>query len=234
MKHYLKLLSLPLSLLAGFISLFIIWKVFELPPAEVIIKQINVLFDSYGLIIFFISAFIEGILFVGGYFPGVFIIFVSVISASSFPEALLRISISTIGLTFAHMTNYALGKYGWYRLLLKFGLKGPIEDAKIKILKRGSIAIFASYWLPSVATLTDTAAGILHMPFKKFIYSSVAASIFWNLLVGLIVYFVGEKILIVATSGGITELLIQLSIVAIWAIILLILDFKKRKKRELF
>jgi len=233
MKYYLKLLSLPLSLLVGFISLFVIWKAFELPPAEIIIQKINVLFDSYGLLIFFISAFIEGILLFGGYFPGVFIIFVSVVSAISLPEALLRISISTIGLTFAHMANYSLGKYGWYKLLLKFGLKGPIEDAKIKLLKKGPMAIFASYWLPSVATLTDTAAGILHMPFRKFFYSSISASIFWNLLVGLIVYFVGEKILVVATSGGKTELLVQFSIVIVWATILLVLDFRKKKRDNL-
>ena len=229
MRYYLKLLSLPLTLLVGFISLFIIWRVFELPPAETIIEHLNVWFNSYGLIIFFISAFIEGILFFGGYFPGVFIIFVSVLSANSLPEALLRISITTIGLTFAHMVNYTLGRYGWYKLLVRFGLRGPIEDAKDKLIKRGTIAIFASYWLPSISTLTDTAAGILRMSFKKFIYSSISASIFWNLLVGLIVYFVGEKILVIATSGGITELLIQLSIVVIWSTILLTLDFYKKK-----
>jgi membrane protein DedA with SNARE-associated domain len=233
MKYYLKLLSLPLTLLVGFISLFIIWRVFELPPAEVIIERINVLFESYGLIIFFVSAFIEGILLFGGYFPGVFIIFVSVVSASSLSEALIRMSISTAGLLCAHSLNYVLGKYGWYRLLVRFGLRSPIEDAKTRLLKRGTLAIFASYWLPSISTLTDTAAGILQMPFRKFISASLLASIFWNLLVGLIVYFVGEKILIIATSGGTTELSIQLSIVIIWASILLILDFQKKRKSPL-
>jgi len=229
MKYYLRLLSLPLSFLGLFISLFIVWKIFDLPSAEILIEKIGVFFDSYGLIVFFISALIEGMLLFGGYFPGVFVIFVSVLSASSPEEALMRITIGTLGLITAHIINYFLGRYGWYKLLVKFGLKSQIENAKEKIIKNGQLAIFGSYWLPSIASLTDTASGILHMPFKKFITASITASIIWNLTVGFIVYTSGTKILVLATSGGTTELLIQLSIVIIWSVVLLISDFYKKK-----
>lgn len=229
MKYYLKLLSLPLSFLGIFVSLFIIWEIFNLPPAEILIEKIGTFFDSYGLVVFFVSALIEGMILFGGYFPGVFVIFVSVLSASSISEALLRISIGTLGLMVAHIANYFLGKYGWYKLLVKFGLKSSVENEKQKVERRGVWAIFGSYWLPSVAALTDTASGILQMPFKIFVIASISSSAFWNLLVGFIVYFSGTKILIVA-SGGKVELLIQLSIVIIWSTILLIIDYYKRHK----
>ncbi len=231
MKYYLKLLSLPLSLLATFLSLFIAWRLFDLPSTEILTEHINTWFDSYGLIIIFISACIEGMLLFGGYFPGVFIIFVSVASANSLSDALIRICIGTLGLMCAHLANYILGKYGWHKLLIKFGLKASIKESKEKLLKHGSSAIFGSYWLPSMSALTDTAAGILNMPFRKFFITSFTAVLFWNFLVGIIVYSIGSDALTIVTSGGMTELMIQLSIVAIWCIILLILDFRKKHPR---
>lgn len=220
---------MPLGWLTTIISLFIIWNIFDLPRAEVLIQYINIWFNAYGLVILLVGAFVEGILLLGSYFPGVFVIFASVVSARSLSEAMLRIGVGTIGLILAHSTNYILGRYGWYKLLMKFGLQPSIEEARSKILKHGPLAIFTSYWLPSMSALTDTAAGILHMPFKKFISYSISAVVFWDLLVGLIVYFLGEKALVSVTSGGTTELLIQFTIVAMWIFILLIFDFHKNK-----
>jgi membrane protein DedA with SNARE-associated domain len=230
MKHYLKLFSIPLSVLVTFISMYIIWNVFNLPPAEVLTVQLNDWFHLYGPIVILGSAFIEGILLIGGYFPGVFIIFVSVVTATSLSEALTRIVFGTIGLILAHIVNYVLGRYGWYKLLVKFGLGKSIEEMQNKLLKKGTLAIFASYWLPKLSALTDTAAGILHMPFKKFVISSILASIFWNFLVGIVVFFIGHKAVVVVTSGGTTELIIQVLIVFVWMTILLIFDYYKRKK----
>lgn len=231
MKHYLKLFSIPLSVLVTFLTMFFIWKIFNLPNAEVITVYFNQWFNTYGLIVILVCAFIEGILLFGGYFPGVFIIFVSVVTAGSFSEALLRIAIGTVGLVFGHMINYALGKYGWYKLLVRFGLKGSIEEMQNKFLKKEIYAIFVSYWLPKVGALADTAAGILCMPFKKFVFASLLSSIFWNFLVGIIVYFIGQKALVLATSGGLLELIIQLSIIIVWIIILFIFDYYKKKSR---
>ena len=70
MKYYLKLLSLPLYFLILFISLFVIWNIFDLPSAEVLSQHIEFYFDKFGLIVLLISAFIEGMLLFGGYFPG--------------------------------------------------------------------------------------------------------------------------------------------------------------------
>jgi membrane protein DedA with SNARE-associated domain len=230
MKHYLKLFSIPLSVLVTFISMYIIWNVFNLPPAEVLTVQLNDWFHLYGPIVILGSAFIEGILLIGGYFPGVFIIFVSVVTATSLSEALTRIVFGTIGLILAHIVNYVLGRYGWYKLLVKFGLGKSIEEMQNKLLKKGTLAIFVSYWLPKLSALTDTAAGILHMPFKKFVISSILASIFWNFLVGIVVFFIGHKAVVVVTSGGTTELIIQVLIVFVWMTILFIFDYYKRKK----
>lgn len=228
MKYYLKLLSIPLSLLFVFVSLFLIWKIFDLPETEILLFYIDAWFNKYGLSILFISALIEGMLLFGGYFPGVFVIFVSVVLANSVPEAALRVFVGTTGLLIAHIANYFLGKYGWYKLLARYGLAEPIKESQEKITKYGPIAIFTSYWMPSIGALTDTAAGILQMSFRRFIIYSLVSLIFWDTLVGVVVYLLGKDALIAVSSGGATELFIQLAIVAVWILILLFFDFKKR------
>lgn len=160
-----------------------------------------------------------------------FVIFVSIVLSNSVPEAIIRVAVGTIGLFFAHLFNYALGRYGWYKLLSKFGLNFSLKQTQNNLLDHGSLAIFTSYWLPSIATLTDTAAGILQMSFKRFFFISLASVIFWDSVVGFIVYSVGPSSLSVVSSGGMTELIIQFLIVAIWIVILLLLDFKRRIKK---
>ncbi|MDO8659854.1 MAG: VTT domain-containing protein [Candidatus Parcubacteria bacterium] len=231
-KYYLKLFSTPLYLLGLFISLFIVWKIFDLPTLDILLSKIKVWFDIYGYLVLFIGAILEGMLVIGGYFPGTFIIVVSVLLAKSIPELILVVSIGTIGLFVAHNLNYVLGKYGWYRLLIKFGAKNKIEESKEKLLKKGPTAMFSSYWLLSLGALVDTAAGIIHMPFRTFFLYSLLAGIFWNFLVGIIVYNVGTPVLAVVSSGGYTELFTQFSIVLVWILILLGIDIWEKRKKQ--
>ena len=228
--HYLKLLALPLTLLVVSISLRLIWIIFDLPPFEVMLPRIEEWFSIYGLPILFVSAICEGMLLVGAYFPGLFVILVSVLLATSPCEAVLAVVVGTSGLIIAHAINYILGKYGWYRLLIKFGLKNPIEESRKKLVSKGPWVIWGSYWLPSMSALTDTAAGIIHMPFRKFILNSIAASFFWNSLAGIIIYTVGDPILYLVGGGnGNNDLVVPLVVVGIWSGVILMIEYRKRR-----
>lgn len=232
-KYYLKLFSLPLSFLLLCLSLWVVWHIFKLPSADVLANTIKSWFDTYGLPVVFLSAIIEGMLLIGGYFPGVFIIFIGVVLANSPYKAVAIVVTGSLGLLVAHIINYLLGKYGWYAVLVKFGLKSSIEEAQQKLIKRGSTAIFSSYWMPSMSAFTDTAAGILHMEFRKFIMASIGSMIFWNSLVGFIVYNLKEKAASAMAPGGSSDLLIQLLIVFVWIAILLIIDIIKKVRNKL-
>lgn len=229
MKYYLKLLSVPLLLLVLSLSLRIFWDIFSLPSAESLAKTAEIWFEVYGLPVIFLSSMIEGMLLVGGYFPGVFMIFLGVIFSKSLIQAGITVAAVTAGLMLAHIINYLLGKYGWYRLLVKFGLKDAVDSEKENVLKQGVFAIFASYWLPSAAAITDTAAGITQMPFKKFIAYSLVFSLFWDFLAGTLIYFFKDSALSIVdpgSSGGI----FFYSIVGVWILILLVADFYKKRK----
>ena len=117
-------------------------------------------------------------------------------------------------------------------------MKGPrldrwiyVEQSKNKLEKRGPVAIPLSYWLPSVGALTNTAAGIIHMPFKKFLLYSVTSSIFWYSVVGLIVYSLGDKALEI--GGGGTGNAYVFIIIGIWMLGILIFDYRERKTESI-
>ena len=195
-RDTLKKIVLPLIFLGAAVSLFFVWKIFDLPPQERLIEIARSYFDAYGLITIFISSILEGVLLVGWYYPGSLVIFLGVIFAGhNIVRVVEVISFVTAGFFVAYALNFALGKYGWYRVLLVLGLREPLERAKHRLANYGLRAIFLTYWHPNLAGLTSTAAGILHIPFKKFFFYSCISAILWNIFWGSLVYFLGEQAL---------------------------------------
>lgn len=228
MKYYLKLLAMPLFLAVLFASMFIGWKVLNLPTPEELAAIAQGLFDAYGFSFLFVSSFVEGALLIGGYFPGVFVIFLGVILAASWYDVAYVIAVVTAGLTLAHACNYVLGRYGWYRLLVRFGLKMAVENARVRLIRHGPLAIFSSYWLPSFAALTDTAAGILRIPFPKFLSYSLRAGIVWNSAVAVFIYTFKETAFGIASPGG-TGVGFIFGMLFAWAVFLLFKDWRSRR-----
>ena len=187
---------LPIFVLGIFLFIYLAWRFFALPPEEEILEIARFYFDKYGLAILLVSALVEGTVLVGWYYPGSLIIFLGVILAgkdiSKVAEAVAAI---TAGLFFAYIINFLLGKYGWYRLLLRFGLREALEDVKARVTRYGLLAIFMSYWQPNLAALVATSAGILDFSFSKFLIYSLVAATLWNTFWGALVYFVGEGVL---------------------------------------
>lgn len=227
--YILKLLSVPLILIAIYLSMFVIWKLLNLPTDDQMVAITKDAFEKYGLWVVFISALIEGFLLLGQYFPGGIIIFLGVISAGkNIPRAVEVVSVVSIAFIIAYTLNYLVGRYGWYRLLVKFGLNKSLEDAKQKLSMQGLNAIIFSYWEPNLASITATAAGILQIPMRQFQMYSASGVIVWNIFWGTLVFSLGTAAL------QITGLKYVLVIFVVWvAIILTKAYFGKRKELNL-
>lgn len=231
-RYYLKLLALPLFLLVISLSLRLLWSLFTLPSAPELADEVAGWLTKYGLPILFLCAMAEGMLLVGGYFPGVFVIAVSVLVARNWYEAAIAIAVGSAGLMTAHVINYQLGRHGWYRILARFGLTGAIKDAKERLEKRGPVAVFTTYWAPSIAAMTDTAAGIMKIPFWKFFLYALLASTFWNILAGTIMYQLGDRALELASPDS-TGIWLVPSILIAWMVVLVGWDsLKVRNSRN--
>lgn len=150
---------------------------------------------KYGLIVSFIGAFLEGLLLIGWYFPGSFIIFLTVILSGSPERAVLSVAVITLAMYSAYATNYVLGKHGWYRVLSKFGLEDMIHDAQRKLEKHTFKAFLFSFWQPGLASFTSTAAGVLQIPWKVFALYAFVALAGWNIFWGTLAYTFGETVI---------------------------------------
>ena len=75
MKNYLKIASIPVTLLVFSLIYNLLWIVFKLPKNDELVAIVGKFLDHYGLWVVFVSAFIEGVLIAGNYFPGGLVIF---------------------------------------------------------------------------------------------------------------------------------------------------------------
>ena len=194
MKKFLALIIAPLILLAAYLLMFFLWRFFDLPTDERMQEIIKAFFDRYGLLIVLVGAFLEGVLLVGQYFPGGFIIFFGVISAGgNIFRAAEVVGIVCISFFIAYYLNYLMGKYGWYKLLVRFGLGQSIENAKRKLVRQELNAILSTYWEPNLSSITATAAGILQIPRRRFFLYSAIGILVWETLWGIVVFSLGQK-----------------------------------------
>ena|SRR3989344_573138 len=185
----------PLFTFLVLITLYLVWTLLDLPPREEMIEIIKEYFARYGYIAVFIGSFFEALLLIGWYFPGGLVIFLSVILSPSPMIAAVSVVIVTFGLYAGYTTNFFLGKYGWYRLLLKFGIRKQLDEAQIKLSRYGVRAIFMSYWNPGLASFISTAAGVLRYEQSRFFAYSFIAVTIWDIFWGTVVYSLGERAL---------------------------------------
>lgn len=164
----------------------------HIPDAPALIDQVKKVYGVYGYDLIFLGALLEGTFLVGFYVPGSFIVLLgAALSRSGVVSFPLVVLFGTLGLSLGYIVNYALGRFGWYRILSGFGFDKGIETAKDKLKHYQDRTIFYGYMMPSTASLLSTAAGIMKIPFKKFVVQSVLTQLFWSLLLGGLAYIFG-------------------------------------------
>jgi len=213
-------IKLPLFLIFFFLLLILLWKLFKLPPEEELIEIARGYFERFGLLTVLVASIIEGALLAGWYVPGGLVIFLGVILSHDPKQAVLSVLLTIVGFLIAYVFNYFVGKYGWYKVLLKLGVKSSLEKAQKDFNKHGFKTIYLSYWEPNLASLISTAAGIAQAPFRKFFFTSVMATFLWAIFWGTIAYIFGEQIL--QYLGG-----IFFGVIIIWIIFIIVKHIKQ-------
>jgi membrane protein DedA with SNARE-associated domain len=196
LRRVFRIVALPLAVLAIFGLLYAIWIALDLPPEETLAQIAKDYLDRYGVVIVLISAYLEGLLLIGWYWPGNLVIVLALIFAAPQPARFVMVAATAgIGLLGAYVTNFFAGKYGWYRLLLAFGLREPLENAQRQLCKYGLSAIFTTYWQANIASCISTAAGILQFPPARFLAYSLLAEALWATFWASIIFFLGSAAL---------------------------------------
>jgi membrane protein DedA with SNARE-associated domain len=199
MRQILRIIAFPLAVLAVFGLLYAIWILLDLPPEQTIIEVARRYLDRYGIVIVLIAAYLEGLLLIGWYFPGTLVVIFAFVTAGPDAARVAQIAAAAgIGLFAAYVTNFFAGKYGWYRLLLAFGLREPLARAQQRLTRYGLSAIITTYWQANLASCISTAAGILQFPFGRFAAISLLAEAFWISFWATLIFFLGQAALSLA------------------------------------
>jgi membrane protein DedA with SNARE-associated domain len=199
MRRIVKIIAFPLAVLAVFGVLYAIWVALDLPPEQTIIEIARPYLDRYGIAIVLLCAYIEGLLLIGWYFPGTLVVIFAFVLAGPDAARVAQVAIAAgLGLFAAYLTNFVAGKYGWYRLLLAFGLREPLENAQRRLARYGLSAIFTTYWQANLASCISTAAGILQFPLPRFAALSFLAEAFWITFWATLIFFLGKAALSLA------------------------------------
>jgi membrane protein DedA with SNARE-associated domain len=226
-RRVLKLIGLPLALLAIFVSLYAIWLILDLPPEATLIPLAKDYFGRYGLITVLLGAILEGLLLIGWYFPGTIVIVVALLLAGDDPLQVAQIGVAAaIGVCVAYGVNFFAGKYGWYRMFVAFGLKEGLERAKDKLSKFGLSAIFTTYWQFNLASLISTAAGILQFSFGQFFLVSTIAAFAWMAFWSSLIFFFGQAAI------ALVSLRLMIVAVSVWIVARLLFSYFQERRRR--
>ena len=194
-----RIIAFPLAVLGVFALLYAIWLALDLPPEETLIAIARDYLERYGIVIVIVSAYLEGLLLIGWYFPGTLVIIFALVIAGPDTARVAQIAaVAGLGLLCAYMTNFFAGKHGWYRLLLTFGLREPLERAQKRLTKYGLSAIFTTYRQANLASCISTAAGILQFPLGRFLVLSILAEAFWVTFWATLIFHLGRAALSLA------------------------------------
>jgi membrane protein DedA with SNARE-associated domain len=195
LKEFTLYAAFPITLLALLGIFLLTYQALNLPSYDEIIAFAQAQYEVHGYWVVFVAALAEGFLLVNWFFPGSIVVVMGTLFATQGAQS-VALTVSLIMTAFFIMTlvNFYMGKYGWYKIFLKFGLEKEIDNMRQRIEKHGMKIIILSYIHPHVGSLTATAAGILQINTKTFIKYSLAAFAFWATVWVGMVYLAGEKI----------------------------------------
>jgi membrane protein YqaA with SNARE-associated domain len=195
-----------------------LWQIDLIPSPTEVFTFLENFYDDVGLIGLFIAALLEGLAYIGHYFPGMSFIFISIIvSNESFNQIFLIIVVVTIALTISSVLNYLVGMY--------FGRFGEHEkEQKEKKIDR---TFLISALHPAFLSLYFFHRGLKRKNFWTFVFVPILVFPYGIIIAYLLYYF--SKF---AKSLFLNELFF-LTIFASWFIIEFILKNKSRIRKFL-
>lgn len=174
-----------------FLSIFIlIYDNSALPNSMEISDYFIHLYETYGLIIIVLAAFLEGLFMLSMYLPASLVIVLSAFALGFDIWTLTKIGLlSILGFTCVNILNYYLGRYGYHKLLLKLGGKESIKKIQSDFNNNQFKTIFLTAFHPNFLAITMVSAGIAKSNLLKVIIQSVISLIFWiSLWMSLIIF----------------------------------------------
>ncbi len=221
MVFFKKIPKLPLTALVFYLTAIILWNMDLIPPPSDLVIFLERLFNNFGFFGLFIATLLEGVAYVGLYFPGSFIIALAVFFSDGSFKALFSISvIVALTLTLTSLINYWLGRY-----VFSGGVEKDELLKKSKIVTRG---LLASMLHPNFLAFYFFNAGLKKQDPRKIAYVPVIMIPY-----GLLFAYVLSTFSVYARKTLESPFFVM-SLIILWLVAAFIIDHKKRLKGSTF
>ncbi|QQG43028.1 MAG: VTT domain-containing protein [Candidatus Daviesbacteria bacterium] len=206
-------LLLPVLLIIFYIFALFLFQGSPLSPQE-IVNHFAQIYDRYGYELIFTGAFLEGLVIVNFFIPGVTIVILGVVFAKAGQVDLtLAILFASLGFLAGFIIDYLMGYFGFAQAINKFGISPALQKAKTHLEKKDRLRSFALAFIhPDIGSFVALAAGTIKMNFFHFFWLCTLSTVAWMSIWGLLVYAFGQVFLTVLTRYTVILLIIVLSV----------------------
>lgn len=212
-------------------TVFILYAVFVfsitriIPNPSQLLLLLEGFYRQYGYGVIFLSAIAEGTFLLGFYIPGsTAILLGAVFSRTGVVAFPLVIVFAVVGLVMGYSINYFLGQYGFTHIVKRMGLGKGLTKAEHNLQRHYKKTILLSYIHPGSGALISTAAGVLHLPFGRFLFFTIVSQTVWALVWGSLAYMVGLPLV---------ELFIKYFGMSVLVVVVLLICYKRWGKQIL-
>lgn len=152
-----------------------------------------------GYIGVFVIVFLEGGLFIGVFLPGDSLLFTAGLLAF---HGIFNIAVLIPGIVVTTFLSYLFGYWFGEKLgpwLLRrpdsrWFKKAYVERAKVFYTQHGGKAVLFGRFIPVVRTFVPIVAGLVKMPYARYVTFNALGAIFWGTGVTLLGYYFGDLI----------------------------------------
>ena len=109
------------------------------------------------------------------------------------------VAVAAAGAIIGDNIGFALGRWGGYRLLYRYGSYIRLDHRRLKIgrylfQRHGGKVVFIGRFIAVLRTYAAFLAGTNRMSWPRFIFFNAAGGITWALVIGLAYYYLGAAI----------------------------------------
>ena len=147
------------------------------------------------------------------------------------------IAFAAAGAILGDNIGYAIGRYGGYRLVRRFGHLVRLDERKLKVAqayfeRHGDKTVFLGRFVSILRTWVAFLAGLNKMPWPRFLFWNASGGVAWATAYGLLGFFLGRNLSLLGTIervigvGGVV-ILVLVVVVAIGVVV-----WRRRASRE--
>lgn len=191
-------------------------------------------YGGFGLLLFVIFA--ETGLFVGFFLPGDNLVFIAGLLCATKPEMLgvsfplmllCMMAAAIIGNVFGYWFGRKAGEKLYSRKDSFFFRKRHIEITAAYYQKHGGKTLIAGRFLPIIRTFAPILAGVIKIPFGKFMLYNLIGAVAWIGSIASIAYYLGQRFPKIENYLGI----IFISLIVLTAIPIVTAFIKNKRKK---